>query len=231
MDSTHVVQHLENIKRELGEESYRAEVRRLARQAIKMGGQHEVFWRDIIKDFDWVNADDLKAEPDPIKQFGGMPDTQRLLIESMRQTMPGLKTQAQFNAFIGAFDAFRVVMNAIFESDKAKEMEGRKALDLGFKAAEQTTELSNKLRDVPEAATSKAAEEFKKAPDEFGEYDVQRQLLVELATLGSVDDLQAWYGRTKEQRDKVKSQTLRNALMDAIRDRKLSLEREVQAEA
>lgn len=216
-----IVEHLNNIRAKLGEDAYRAEFTRLAKDAIRTGPKHEAFWREIGKQegFEWVDFEQLKSEvtAEPPKM-----DPMLMVMQALRQTMPGIKTQAQFNAFMAAFDALRVTVNSLCEGDAVKAAEGRKALDMALDLAAKVTQVTEQLRDVPEAATSKAAEEFKKPPAEFGEYDVQRKLLTELEAITSDADLTEWYARTKEQRDSVKSQTLRNALIDAIRNKKLA---------
>jgi hypothetical protein len=137
--------------------------------------------------------------------------------------MPALKTQGQFTTFRAAFDAFEAVVNSIFTGDAVKEAEFRKVLETAFTACKQATELTRKLEAVPEAAVSKAAEEFKKPPAEFEEYNVQRGLLEEMSAINDYDLLQTWYLETKTRRDAVKSQTLRNVLIDAIRNRNMEL--------
>jgi len=137
--------------------------------------------------------------------------------------MPGLKTQAQFTAFRAGFDAFRAVMTAILDGDSAKELEARKILDMTFTATRQATEIGRQLADVPEAATSKAAEDFKRPPAEFQEHDIQQQLLAELRQQGDLNSLKEWYESTKERRDLIRTQILRNVLIDAIRARNMEL--------
>jgi hypothetical protein len=222
-----VVDFLKTVKEQLGEEAWKAEIRKLSLKAFQMGGAHEQFWRDLIKDYDWINADEVKKQAEAMPH-GGL-DMDQVLTQALKSTMPSLKTQAQFNTFRAAFDAFRATMNAIFEGDGAKELESRKILDLSFTAAKQATDISRKLEDVPEAATSKASEEFKTPPAEFQEYDVQRKLLKELDDLKDTEALTAWYADTKAERERIRSQTLRNVLMDAIRDRKLALQKDEQA--
>jgi hypothetical protein len=213
--------YLETVRRELGEASWKAEIKKLALQAFRMGGPHEAFWREQIKDFDWINADELKELAASLPAKG--PDVNNLITQALKLTMPGLKTQAQYNTYRAALDAFQAVVGNIFNGDAAKEAEARSILDTAFVACKQATDLAHKLGDVPEAATSKSAEEHKRPPSEFQEYDVQQQLLGELGLLQSLGDLQNWYQDSKQRRDSVKSQMLRDILMDAIRARKLAL--------
>jgi hypothetical protein len=186
-----------------------------------MGGAHETFWRNLIKDYDWVSADELKSQAQSMGSTGG--DINQLLAQALKTHIPGLKTQAQFNAFRAAFDAFHAVVGAIFDTDGPREEESRKLLDTAFLACKQATDITRKLSEVPEAASSKAAEEFKKAPAEFQEYDIQQQLLGELGRLQDLNTLTEWYKASKDRIDLVKSQTLRNILLDAVRARKIAL--------
>lgn len=215
-----VVEHLNNIKAKLGEDAWKTEIRRLAKDAFKLGGKHEVFWRGIVKDFEWLDVEalaaEVKAEPP-----APAPDPTRFMIDAMKSTMPGLRTQAQFNAFMASFDALRLLMNYVFEGNTEKVMESKRALEMAIDAASQVTRISDQLRDVPEAATSAAAEEFKNPPAEFQEFDIQKQLMAELETISGHAQLVQWYETTvKSLEPKIKSQTLRNSLFDAIRTKK-----------
>ncbi len=216
-----VLEYLDSVRKELGEDGWKEAVQKQVIQAFRMGGTYEDFWRQQIKAYDWINADELKAKavamPAPAMDLNG------LLAQTFRHRMPGMKTQAQLTAFRAAFDGFEAVVNNIFSGDPAREVEARKLLDQAFLACKQATDISRKLADVPEAATSKAAEEFKKAPAEFAEYDVQQRLLGELGKLVTLDDLTAWYEESRPLRSSVKSQSLRDILHDAIRSRKLAL--------
>ncbi len=220
---TSVMQFLATVKKELGEDAWKQAVKKQVMQAFRMGGNYEYFWREQLKaeEYSWLNADELK------QQASQMPaeamDVNNVLAQTFKKRMPGMKTQAQFNTFRAAFDAFEAVVNNIFSGNAEKEAESRQLLDQAFTACKQATDISRKLEAVPEAATSKAAEEFKKPPAEFAEYDVQQALLGELGRLQSLDDLKQWYEESKPRRDSVKSQTLRNVLMDAIRGRKMAL--------
>jgi hypothetical protein len=134
--------------------------------------------------------------------------------------MPAVTSQAQFNAFMASFDALRFTFNEICAGNLAQETEGRKALDMSLELGRKVTEVTEQLKDIPEAATSKAAEEYKNPPAQYYEYDIQRALLSELEQLAELDKLNEWYSLTKERREMVKTSSLRNALFDAIRSRK-----------
>lgn len=210
-----LVKYLAEYRERHGTEAWQAEIRRLAKVAIRTSPEHEAFWKNLCEGFDWLDWEALKQE----SLMDKLPPDQ-LMADMLRKQMPGIKTQAQYNAVLGALDAVRLVLNAILTTDAPKEAEGRKALEMAFDVAAKATELSNKLEEVPEAATSTMAEEFKNPPAQFHEYDHQRQLLNELEAVADVDGLNAWYASTKDRRDKIVTQGLRNILMDAIRARK-----------
>jgi hypothetical protein len=149
------------------------------------------------------------------------PYDKELFFKGLQQQFPNLKSQAQFNAFQASFEAFRGVLNAIFSESLLAEKESLDALGKAFDVAKQATKITHQLEDVPEAATSRAAEEFKQPPAEFGEYDEQRKLMTELAHIENLKDLTDWYKTNRVRIDKVRSQSLRNVLLDAIRERKV----------
>jgi hypothetical protein len=151
-------------------------------------------------------------------------EAQAQFFAALKQQLPDLKSQAQFHAFQAAFEAFRGVMNSIFRESIIAEKEAMDALGKAFDVAKQATKITNQLADSPEAATSKTAEDFKQPPAEFQEYDVQRALFTELVMLSSLDDLTEWYRKNRNRIDLVRSASLRNPLLDAIREKKLTFD-------
>jgi len=216
MDTIETEQYLLQFRQTHGGDAWKAEVKRLALQGIKTSPKHEEFWKDLTKDFDWLNWDTLKQEA-----FGLSPTS---MVDLLKAQMPGIKSQAQYNAVVGAFDAIRFVLNAILTVDKNKETEARRALEMALDATTKATELTLKLEGMSEATNSKLADVFKKSPIEFHEYDIQRKLLAELERISNLNDLNNWYIRTREQRDQVITQDLRDILMDSIRAKKNALE-------
>lgn len=131
--------------------------------------------------------------------------------------MPELKTQVQFSAFMAGFDAFRLLSNSIFASDPAGEEQARGAFEKALEAMRVATKLSNQFQEIPAEERGPSANQFVEAPLQFGEYDIQKKLMLELERLPSTDALNEWYLRTKDEREKVTSQSLRNVLFDQIR--------------
>lgn len=142
------------------------------------------------------------------------------MAEVLRQSIPSMKSQAQFNVFAIAFDSFRILLESIFAGNVQGESEARATLEKALEAARTATDITNKYEEVPEENRGKAATEFTTAPYAFGEYDIQKRLLGELTTITNSADLNSWYLSTKEDRDKVVTQSLRNILMDSIRQKK-----------
>jgi hypothetical protein len=214
-----VEQHLAHYRQVYGEEAWKNEVTRLALAGIRLGAKHEEFWRDLTKDYEWLNWDELKKQAsEPMAQ-----NSDTLMAELLRRQMPGIKTQAQYDAVLGALDAVRLVLNAILDGQKDHETAGRQALEMAFEAASKATEITTKLEDTPEAATSKAAEAFKEPPAQFKELEDQRRMLAEVDSLTTVDALNVWYADTKSRRDRIVTQSLRNELIDAIRTKRNAL--------
>lgn len=141
----------------------------------------------------------------------------------LQKSMPGMRSQAQFNAFMTGFEALRGVMDGIFSGHPEAIQKYREALLKSLDAAQQVTDLTEKLTDVPEAATSKLAEDFKKPPYQFSEYDTQRALMSELEGLTTLDALTRWWTSNRQRIDEVRSPMLRNPLIDAVRAKKEAL--------
>jgi hypothetical protein len=145
------------------------------------------------------------------------------MAEVLRQSIPSMKSQAQFNAFAIAFDSFRLVLESIFSGNAPGEVEALLTLEKALEAARTATDITNKYEEIPEENRGKASAEFTTAPYAFEEHDIQKKLLRELTTITTSADLNSWYLSTKEDRDKVSTQSLRNILMDSIRQKKSEL--------
>lgn len=219
---------LEKVKKEHGEAAYTLACEGLAMSLISKP-RGEEYIKKVLPHLD-VEVIRQKAEQqkaahggkeDPVAAAADSP--QEVMNDALRQNIPNLKTQAQFNVFTTAFDALRLHLNAVFGGETEAAATTRKALNTTLDMAVQATEMAAKLADDPEAVVSDEAKEHVAPPTEFMEYDVQKQLLVELHKLTSVSDLNRWYEERKPTLDKVKSQSLRNALFDGIRQRKAAL--------
>lgn len=152
------------------------------------------------------------------------PEVARLMAEAMKAQMPNLKTQAQFTAFMLMFDSMRLLADSVFSGDTSREAEAREAFETSVKAAREITDLSRKFSEVPEAERTKAASAFVDPPAQFGEFDIQKRLLLELERIGDLAALNVWYQNTSGDRLKIVTPTLRNILIDAVRAKRLGFE-------
>lgn len=155
-------------------------------------------------------------------------DSEQMMADMMRKHMPGIKTQAQYDAVMTALEATKEALSAILAQDTAREAQAMMTLSAAFEVARKATELREKLGEVPDGAVSDAAAPFRdleqelKKHSQFDEVEIQLGLLRHLETITTYDQLTAWYASTKEFRDQVKTQSLRNELMDTIRAKKSS---------
>jgi hypothetical protein len=219
-----IEKYLEHFRETEGEDAWKTEVLRLAEQGIKQGPRHEIFWKELTKNYGWLDWEALKRSAKEKKDLEPPPtEPEQILTNLIRKQMPGIKTQGQYDAVVGVMDALRLVLNAILESSKIREGEASKALEMALEATRKATELTNKLEEVPEAATSKISESFKNAPLQFEEFSIHKKLLQELESIDSMESLNFWYAETKEERDRIVTQGLRNTLIDNIRSKKNQL--------
>ncbi len=232
---TEVLQGFAKIREEQGEAAFEAAVREYAGKAIDegsvdflpgMAGAAFAEYRKAQEAYQEAQAksrSERDAVAENLKQPGQEVDQAFLL--AMQKSIPAMRSQAQFTAFMAAFDALRGAMNAIFGGQAGAEKEYLEGLAKAIDVARKVTDVTDRLRDVPEAAESKLADEFKQPPREFGEYDLQRALLTELAGIDHLEGLQRWWVGNRQRIDKVVSPSLRNPLIDAIRETKNNLTR------
>lgn len=147
------------------------------------------------------------------------------MAQALRQSMPSMKTQAQFTAFMATFDSLRLLCDSICSEDTAREAQSRETFERALGAVRTATELGRKFEDIPVESRGTASNPFTNPPTEFSEYDIQKKLLSELSRITGKGELNEWYVATKANRDRVVSQTLRNVLMDSIREKNSVLER------
>jgi hypothetical protein len=138
-------------------------------------------------------------------------------IDALIKTLRGVKSQAQYDAIAAVLKATLSVVEGTLSGEATNR--SLRAMDLSFDALEKATELTLKLEDVPEAATSKAAEAFKTPPAQFTEGGVVETLKQELSTLTTATAVQEWYQRqaTKDALATIVTPALRNEIMDPIR--------------
>jgi len=216
---TTVEEYLQDFLKQNGEQAWQTEVQRLAVAALRTGSsKHETFWRELTSGYDWLDWEQIKEQAQPIA-----PDPDRLIAEAFKSQMPGVKSQAQYDAAVGVLESARLIINALLSQDLRREKEARNVLERSLDAVRQATELTVKLEDSPEAATSETAQQFKDTPMQFEETEIHAQLKQELLLVGSFATLSEWYGATKDRRDRIVTQSMRNDLIDAIRAKRTVL--------
>lgn len=210
---------LARIRERFGEVAYTEAAEGAARELL---GHPELadITREVLKDVVDFKKIDATPKPAAVKPSATM---DQVIAQQVKQQMPGLKTQAQFETFMAAFNSLRLYMNHTFLGEKAQADQAKEVLLLALDNAAKATELSEKLGEVPEAATSPEAEKYKSPPKEFGELEVQQSLLEELKGITAMDDLTQWYLAAKVRFDSVVSLNYRNELYDAIRAKKADL--------
>jgi hypothetical protein len=208
-----LVSHFQKIRTEQGEEAYQRAVKNFALGMI-LKPRGELFLQSAFPDLDLaaIREEAEKAQPSPPPP---PENPQEVMLNYMKQQVPNLKTQVQFDLFMQCFDAMRKAMNAAFGLDKTSYEQFKGALDMLMNTGLKVSAAVEQLKENPEASTN---EDFKQAPKQFQEQDVQTALLAELAQLKSGTELQEWYTANKDRiHGQVVSPVLRNQLLDAIR--------------
>lgn len=149
-------------------------------------------------------------------------DLRQVIAVALRDQMPNLKTQAQFEAFMASFDAFYLLMDAVFEGNVSRVQERRNVFNKAIEAAEKVTDIVGKFQDVPEAA-GPGSEIFTTPPKEYGEASLSQELLNELASIQTPGELADWYTSNRSKLDKIVSKVYRDPLFDAIRAKRASM--------
>jgi hypothetical protein len=231
----YLIAHFDKIRASQGEEAWQEAIRSFVREGLRNGGKTAIFVQSLARQFDFVDLSAIHAEIDhdtsPPKAVGApnedpfRPD-ENLFAQALRSQIPGLKSQGQINAFMVSFEAYREVVNSILDGNTEKGLKAREALSMSFEAIRQATELTRKLEEVPEAATSTASDDFRAGTATWTEYDKQRKLLSELEGLRSFSDMQDWWTTNRKRIDEVQTPGLRNPLLDLVRAKKAALQNE-----
>jgi len=226
-----IAEHLRKIRSEQGEETYRLALRGFTKNLL-LQGKAGSFIQDLLQKLeDNLDLEELKAEAEKMRQqqeeveevtktaTGGR-DPSQVMVEMMRQQIPNLKTQAQFDHVMKLFEGLHFYLNAAFGQNEAVLKKSREALNKGLDLAVQLGVMAEQAAESPEIPTNP---DFVNTPKEFTEIQTQQQLLKEVAALDSAERLNQWYLEQKSAMDGIVSTKLRNELFDAIRQRKKDL--------
>lgn len=227
------LQDIQKIREEQGEAAFQAAVAELAKEMIHGGGfqkiaegfqetikaQEEAYEKEAQQRAVEQNAKAEEIKNRPIDPLEG----DQNFLGLIQQSIPAMRSQAQFTAFMACFDALRGLVNAIFGRDQEAVNKYKAVMEQSLVAATKVTEVTQKLQDVPEAATSKLADAYKQPPTQFQEYDTQRQLLSEVENIKDLQQLSSWWVSNRQRIDEVRTPMLRNPLIDAVRAKKEAL--------
>lgn len=223
--------HLKKLRDEQGEEAYRASLTGFAKNLLSQGETAPFIEKLLERLEDKLDLEPLKKEAETLqaqrekaqqaaKDVANAPDFNQAMIGAMKQQMPNLKTQAQFDLVMRIFEAVQLYLNASFGDDEQGAAHARNALNQGLDLAPKLVVMAEEAAESPEIPTNPA---YTEEPRQFTEEAICDQLMAELEGLGSVEQLQQWYGVHKSDLDRIVSQGLRNKLFDRIRDRKKEL--------
>lgn len=213
-----LISQLNEVKKTKGEAAFMEAVKSVAEQ-IMGSPQGESLLKAAVPD---INLDELRTNMAEKKSATAVTADESMM-KMLAMQVPNMKTQAQFNAFMGCFDALRSTLNAYFGKQTAAAEMARKVLNDALDMAQQITEMGEKLNEIPDDAKSEAAKDFTKPPRELHEYDTCKQLLGELEGISTSDALKKWYADSRETIDQVVSVKPRNELMDTIRAKRNEL--------
>lgn len=134
------------------------------------------------------------------------------------EALKGSVNQAQYEVAEQCYQALAEVLQSIIAVDQLREAKAQEALNLGLQALRVASVITEKLREVADAATSPEAEKFKRPPLQVEEEALFQALMQELH--GIEVGAAAWYATNRERIDRVVSPRFRNQLFDTIRDKR-----------
>jgi len=228
-----LVGHLQKIKETQGEGDYRTAVEALVKQLL-IGQGTESFLDKLLEALgNPVDLERLRGEAAELRQqkeaaqdmaqtaneVSGQ-DLNSIMINAVRQQMPHLKTQAQFDLVISTFEAMTHYLNASFGGDSNLVKTLRDGLNQALDLAPKLGEVTEKLQASPEATSNTS---FIDAPRQYTENLVHEELMRELAGINSSEALTQWYDKARDRLNHVVSRNIRDSLFDTIRKKKKDL--------
>ena len=220
-----VVAHLNGIRDTHGEEAFKQARLALAKQLLLANDNGAVFLKKAWPDLDLDEVRRLaKAEQEgktTQAKAGQLPE--QMMVQMMRDQIPNLKTQGQFDLFMTAFNALQQHLNAVFGGHQDVADQTRASLNKTLDLAPKLTEVGELIKEVPVDQQSEEAQAFTGTPKQFDQHAVFQSLMGELEQMESFEKLQQWYGAKREQMDRIVDQSLRDKLFDRVRHRRQDL--------
>lgn len=216
-----VVARLNQVKEHQGEEAYRSAVKEFVITLLGMPNA-EIFLAGFLSSAaedgaDWLDLEELRKESERRKAQPQMPN----MAELIRQMVPSIRTQGQYDLYMQAFEALSITMDNYFSNrDATVSLE---TLNKCLAMAPRVADLVEKAEQIPEEERQKDVQGFVQPPVQFTEEEDQRRLLTELASVTTTQALNTWYLGERSRIDKVVSKKYRDELFDAIRAKKAAL--------
>lgn len=215
-----VLAHLHTVRAQQGEAAYRGAIGEFVITLLNTPNS-EIFLSGFLaaaaeSGADWLDLEELRKEAVRRKAQPKTPN----MAELIRQMVPSIRTQGQYDLYMQAFEALSLTMDNYYSGRDATV--SRATLDKCLDMATQVTDLIEKAEQIPEEERQDAVQGFVQTPRQFTEEEDQRRLLVELASVTTPQALNTWYLGERARIDKVVSKKYRDELFDAIREKKAS---------
>ena len=139
------------------------------------------------------------------------------MLAMVQAQVPSIRTQAQFDLFMTAFQALTSVFDSAYTGNSEQWAKAKEVLEKTIEMAPKLQDVVDRLQEIPEDERGQKSSDFVAPPKEFHEQDEQRQLLAELSLLSTPNELREWYKNQRSRIDKVVSRQYRDPLFDAIR--------------
>lgn len=216
------IKHLHEIRVQSGEEAYRKAVKDFAVTLIGTPNS-EIFLSGFLaaaaeEGADWLDIEELQKEA-----AERQPKTPNMA-ELIRQMVPSIRTQAQYDLYMTAFQGLSMLMEAYYSHRDADAAKIREGLNQILDRAARVADVTEKAAEIPLEQQSAGMRDFTQPPAQYTEVEDQRRLLAELESQTTPTDLNTWYQSERPRFDKVVTPKYRNELFDAIRAKKSSLE-------
>lgn len=221
MNIDQALSRLRAVREMQGEEAWRQAIKGLVIELIGTPNS-EMFLAGLLaaaaeEGADWLDLEELRKEAE---QRRAQPKTPNMA-ELIRQMVPSIRTQGQYDLYMQAFEALSITMDGYFAGRDATM--SRDTLNKCLDMASRVRDVLEKAEEIPEEERGPDVASFVQTPKQFTEEDDQRSLLAELQSLTTIAALNIWYLGERPRIDRVVSKKYRDELFDAIRAKKTSL--------
>lgn len=214
-----LLKNLEVLRATQGEDAYLQARDALAAMLINQP-RGEDFLKSAFPDLDLERIRVVAQEVAAKNQAATPPNDMLSLI---RTHVPHLKSEAQLDVFMLAFNAFTLTFDSYFAGNPEAGDKARTTMDKALDLAQKFGRMEAQVAEIPLEERSAEASKFVDAPKQFTEVDEKNRLMTELGALMTKSGLNEWYRSERKRIDGVVSKTLRDELFDAIRAKQSQL--------